>query len=428
VRIALPRRSLGALLAAATVLTPTAAQAAGPGPTAPQSTTAAQQTSAASPATPDPRIEQEPTAEEIQQQLARVARLRRQVEERAADRADARAALDATAELASSALESSATAVRQLLISQQAEQQRTEQLRAARSQVAEQRHQLGEWARQAYQRGGQLTADPTMTVLLSADDNQDVTTGLNVIKRLGEEHNANLRAVVVAQQRADQAADRAAAATQRAESAAVEATNTRREADAAVAQQRKLLGQADSALGDSRTELSAAEQHQRDLQLAAAQAEAATQATRRNGVTGAVGDCTGGDIEQYANGMIPVSALCALQSDGRHHLRADAAFAFDRLAGAYAQQFGGPPCITDSYRSYAQQVDVYARKPGLAARPGTSNHGWGTALDLCGGIQNFTSAQHRWMKLNAPLFGWFHPAWAEPGGSRPEPWHWEYAS
>jgi D-alanyl-D-alanine carboxypeptidase len=30
------------------------------------------------------------------------------------------------------------------------------------------------------------------------------------------------------------------------------------------------------------------------------------------------------------------------------------------------------------------------------------------------------------MLTHAPLFDWFHPAWAEPGGSRPEPWHWEY--
>ena len=27
----------------------------------------------------------------------------------------------------------------------------------------------------------------------------------------------------------------------------------------------------------------------------------------------------------------------------------------------------------------------------------------------------------------APLYGWFHPDWAEASGSLPEPWHWEYA-
>ena len=28
---------------------------------------------------------------------------------------------------------------------------------------------------------------------------------------------------------------------------------------------------------------------------------------------------------------------------------------------------------------------------------------------------------------NAMAYGWFHPAWAQAGGSKPEPWHWEFA-
>ena len=83
--------------------------------------------------------------------------------------------------------------------------------------------------------------------------------------------------------------------------------------------------------------------------------------------------------------------------------------------------------LEDTYRSYAAQVDVKARKPVLAAKPGTSNHGLGLATDLCGGIENFGTAQHQWMKAHAPLFGFYHPAWAQAGGSKPEPWHWEFA-
>jgi hypothetical protein len=30
------------------------------------------------------------------------------------------------------------------------------------------------------------------------------------------------------------------------------------------------------------------------------------------------------------------------------------------------------------------------------------------------------------MKANAPSYGFVHPAWAEPDGSKPEAWHWEY--
>ena len=108
-------------------------------------------------------------------------------------------------------------------------------------------------------------------------------------------------------------------------------------------------------------------------------------------------------------------------------LRSDAAAAMGRLSRAYAAEFGRPLCITDSYRTLAEQVQVYATKPALAAKPGTSNHGWGTATDLCGGVESFGTEQHAWMLAHAPLYGWFHPSWAGPAGSRPEPWHWEFA-
>jgi LAS superfamily LD-carboxypeptidase LdcB len=92
----------------------------------------------------------------------------------------------------------------------------------------------------------------------------------------------------------------------------------------------------------------------------------------------------------------------------------------------HAATAGSPLCVTDSYRSYAEQVDVYQRKPGLAAVPGTSNHGWGQAVDFCGGIQTAGSAAYRWMEANAGRFGWVHPEWARPAGSKPEAWHWEF--
>jgi LAS superfamily LD-carboxypeptidase LdcB len=85
-------------------------------------------------------------------------------------------------------------------------------------------------------------------------------------------------------------------------------------------------------------------------------------------------------------------------------------------------------CITDSYRSYALQATTYASKPGLSAVPGTSNHGWALAVDLCGGIERFGSAQHKWMVENAPKFGWKQPSWARQGGGREEAWHWEFGN
>ncbi|MCO7222034.1 D-alanyl-D-alanine carboxypeptidase family protein [Klenkia sp. PcliD-1-E] len=128
----------------------------------------------------------------------------------------------------------------------------------------------------------------------------------------------------------------------------------------------------------------------------------------------------------YPNGLIPPSALCPLGVGG-HALRCDAAAAYRAMSAAYAARFGSPLCITDSYRSYASQVTLYGQKPALAAVPGTSNHGWGLAVDLCGGIESYSTAQYAWMVADAGRFGFIHPTWADPGNGREEPWHWEYA-
>jgi cell wall-associated NlpC family hydrolase len=128
----------------------------------------------------------------------------------------------------------------------------------------------------------------------------------------------------------------------------------------------------------------------------------------------------------YPNGLIPPSAMCPLGAAG-HTLRCDAAAAYRAMSAAYAGAFGTPLCITDSYRSYAGQVRLYGQKPALAAVPGTSNHGWGLAVDLCGGIERFGTPQYDWMKANSGRYGFLHPDWAEPGNGREEPWHWEYA-
>ncbi|MCW2501181.1 MAG: peptidase and DD-carboxypeptidase VanY/endolysin [Frankiales bacterium] len=136
--------------------------------------------------------------------------------------------------------------------------------------------------------------------------------------------------------------------------------------------------------------------------------------------------CTGKSTSGQANGNLDPASLCPLWSAGGHRLRADAAAAFNKLSQYRAATTGAPLCVTDSYRSYGEQVSVYHRKPGLAAVPGTSNHGWGLAADLCGGVQSFGTEAYGWMKANAGRFGWFHPDWAEPSGSKPEAWHWEF--
>jgi hypothetical protein len=127
----------------------------------------------------------------------------------------------------------------------------------------------------------------------------------------------------------------------------------------------------------------------------------------------------------WRNGQIPVETLCQLGTFG-HALRCDAAASYGQLNAAYTTAFGTPLCITDSYRSLAAQISAFQRKPKLAAVPGTSNHGWALAVDLCGGINVSGSVQWTWMTANAARFGFVQPDWAAPRGEKPEPWHWEY--
>ncbi|MEV5705313.1 D-alanyl-D-alanine carboxypeptidase family protein [Actinoallomurus sp. NPDC052274] len=129
------------------------------------------------------------------------------------------------------------------------------------------------------------------------------------------------------------------------------------------------------------------------------------------------------EARKFPNGLIPARYLCPLPQPGRQ-LRADAALAFYKLNAAYKEHFGTQMCLTDSYRPLAEQQRIYADRPGMAAVPGHSNHGWGTAVDLCGGVQSQGSAQFNWLQANSKRYEFFHPAWAY--SSPFEPWHWEY--
>ncbi|OJV28118.1 MAG: hypothetical protein BGO26_06670 [Actinobacteria bacterium 69-20] len=141
-----------------------------------------------------------------------------------------------------------------------------------------------------------------------------------------------------------------------------------------------------------------------------------------------IGGVTAGGWGGYSNGLIPATALCPLSAAGQL-LRCDAATEWDAMSAAYQAVAGSPICITDSYRSLAVQVRLRAEKPTLAAVPGTSNHGWALAVDMCEAgrtAMGFTTPTYLWLKANAAAFGWAHPAWAEPGQGQEEPWHWEY--
>ena len=136
-------------------------------------------------------------------------------------------------------------------------------------------------------------------------------------------------------------------------------------------------------------------------------------------------DCDGKARKASANGQIPSADLCALW-DSNQMLRGDAAVALSELNRNFRAAFGRDICITDSYRTLAEQRRLAYTKPGLAASPGTSNHGWGLAIDLCTS-ENRSQSVMSWLSENGPTFGWDNPDWARRGGSGAyEPWHWEY--
>ena len=124
------------------------------------------------------------------------------------------------------------------------------------------------------------------------------------------------------------------------------------------------------------------------------------------------------ELASYGNGQIPAGALEPV-GQGDHRLYAPAANAW-KAAVAAARSQGIDLRLTDSYRSYDQQVALAAAKGltsdgGLAAAPGTSNHGWGLAVDV-----NVDDAAARiWLRANGHRFGFVEAV-------RGEPWHWEF--
>ena len=386
---------------------------------------------AASTPTPTPKpspggaggAEQQPSAATLAAQ-ARAQALHEKLQEETDAAQSARAALDEASQAAASALETYRDAVRAQEQAQLDAAQAQAQLEQAGQDVEDQREALGRWAFQAYVSGGSLQQSPTMLSLLGDSSTGDIATARALVKSVGDVQARALDGFEAAQQRRQQASDAAAAAQQTADADAALATLAKAAADAAVAGHRAALQRAQQALEG--TAKDAADADEQAALLAAADAYPGGASGGGHGVTGPVGSCAGGDVSVFPNGQIPVSLLCPVWGAPGKYLRADAEYAFDRMSHAYAQAFGRPICVTDAYRSYADQIRVAAERPGFAAKPGTSNHGWGTAADLCGGIESFGSATHAWMLANAPLFGWFHPSWAEPTGVLPEAWHWEF--
>lgn len=126
-------------------------------------------------------------------------------------------------------------------------------------------------------------------------------------------------------------------------------------------------------------------------------------------------------VNEAENGMLDRSELVQVSEPGKdggsHKLNPQAAQDYERMKAA-AEINGITWEITDSYRDYETQVQTAAKKGlysqgGLAATPGRSNHGWGSAVDL-----KLSPEAKAWLETNASKFGF---------SSIPrEPWHWEH--
>ena len=122
-------------------------------------------------------------------------------------------------------------------------------------------------------------------------------------------------------------------------------------------------------------------------------------------------------LRAYGNGRIP-RELLTLIGIGQHRLWGPAAEAFKSMRAA-AANVGVNISVTDSYRTYDQQVSLAGEKGltqngGWAAVPGTSEHGWGLAVDV-----DVDKTGLAWLRANGATYGFVEPATREP-------WHWEY--
>ncbi len=137
----------------------------------------------------------------------------------------------------------------------------------------------------------------------------------------------------------------------------------------------------------------------------------------------------------YQNGRLSTDKLMVVDSYG-HMLNETAGRAFKDMVAAYESETGRKdfiiqPTKNTAYRTYDKQVDLRwpdgKDKPfnKFAAEPGTSNHGWGLAIDIKGlfGNQGFDQPLYKWIINNSHRFGFFHAAAHAENGSIPEAHH-----
>lgn len=145
----------------------------------------------------------------------------------------------------------------------------------------------------------------------------------------------------------------------------------------------------------------------------------------------------------YQNGRLPDEALTVVSERPGYKCEVAGVGGADQAWTALAAAASLDGVVIEGgwcYRTYEAQAAAWNRRacyiPGNCdgdphpptARPGTSMHGWGLAVDIWGGsgLLTCSSSELVWLQLFAPRFGWIHPDWARCGQPGAEPWHWEF--
>ena len=148
------------------------------------------------------------------------------------------------------------------------------------------------------------------------------------------------------------------------------------------------------------------------------------------------------DLVGIPNGKLPARLLREITPKGRlHHLAANAWEAMRATALADGIRPFRATSLGDTYRPLSQQTALFLTRYTLnpiegrpsvvwegktyyllprvaqAARPGTSNHGWGLAIDIWGA----SGERLAWLEEHALDFGF---SWEFRSGA--EPWHIRY--
>jgi hypothetical protein len=143
-----------------------------------------------------------------------------------------------------------------------------------------------------------------------------------------------------------------------------------------------------------------------------------------------------------ANGQLDISQLSQIDGEPGDLLRADACGYWNALQRDFRHAMGYGIQVREAYRPLGTQIGYFVtrytktsrntglyydgtfwvKKPGVpaAARPGTSKHGDGLAVDV--NVDSFTSPAYRWLAANAGRYGFGN----NQGRNDGEPWHWVF--